>query len=69
MRGTFHTWFINFEFIVRGRMLQYMNGPRMMLAKLDLQEGKISKQQFVMETAQALKLVKFATNCFDEYIA
>ena len=51
----------------RGRMLQYMNGPKLQLAKLDLKEGRIAKQEFVMETAKALKMVKVATQCFDEY--
>ena len=51
----------------RGRMLQYMNGPKLQLAKLDLKEGKIAKQEFVMETAKALRMVKVATQCFDEY--
>ena len=49
-------------------MLQYMNGPRMLLAKSELQEGKLSKTDFMMETARAMKMVKFATKCFDEYI-
>ena len=48
-------------------MLQYMNGPRLMLAKMDLKEGRITKQEFMMETAKALKMVKTATKCFDEF--
>ena len=48
-------------------MLQYMNGPKLMLAKLDLLDGKINKQEFMMETAKAMKMVKFATQCFDEF--
>ena len=47
-------------------MLQYMNGPRLLLAKMNLQEGKITKQEFMIETAKALKMVKIATKCFDE---
>ena len=53
--------------VLRGRMLQYMNGPRLLLAKMDLQEGKITKQEFMIETARALKMVKTATKCFDEH--
>ena len=48
-------------------MLQNMNGPRMMLAKSDLKDGKITKQEFVIETARALKMIKTATKCFDEH--
>ena len=48
-------------------MLQYSNGPRLQLAKLELQAGAITKQQFVAETARALRRVKTATQCFDEY--
>ena len=44
-----------------------MNGPKLQLAKLDLKDGKISKQEFMMETAKAMKMVKIATQCFDEY--
>ena len=43
-----------------------MNGPRLLLAKMSLQEGKITKQEFMIETAKALKMVKIATKCFDE---
>ena len=38
-----------------------------MLAKMDLKEGRITKQEFMMETAKALKMVKTATKCFDEF--
>ena len=48
-------------------MLQYMNGPRMKLAQYSLQEGSISKQEFMMETARALKMIKTATKCFDDH--
>ena len=44
-----------------------MNGPRLLLAKMNLQEGKITKQEFMIETAKALKMVKIATKCFDEH--
>lgn len=47
-------------------MLQFMNGPRMLLAKQDLLTGKITKQEFMMETALAMRMVKTATKCFDE---
>jgi len=53
--------------ILKGRMLQYKNGPELMLAKMDLQEGKISKLQFMQATARAMKNVKMATGCFEEY--
>ena len=43
-----------------------MNGPRLILAKMNLQEGIITKQEFMIETAKALKMVKIATKCFDE---
>ena len=65
-----HTYIYNrvaFILVDRGRMLQYMNGPKLQLAKLDLKEGRIAKQEFVMETAKALRMVKVATQCFDEY--
>ena len=44
-----------------------MNGPRLLLAKMNLQEGKITKEEFMVETAKALKMVKIATKCFDEH--
>ena len=47
-------------------MLQFMNGPRMLLAKQDMVEGRITKQEFMMQTAMAMKMVKTATKCFDE---
>eukprot|EP00092_Neocalanus_flemingeri_P053598 GFUD01063027.1.p1 GENE.GFUD01063027.1~~GFUD01063027.1.p1 ORF type:complete len:151 (-),score=33.79 GFUD01063027.1:29-442(-) len=53
--------------ILRGRMMQYRNGPQLMLAKMDLQEGKISKLEFLQATARAMKNVKMATRCFEEY--
>ena len=56
---------MNYSF-VRGRMLQFMNGPRMLLAKQDMLEGRITKKDFMMETAMAMKMVKMATKCFDE---
>merc|ERR1712110_403597 len=37
--------------LLRGRMLQFMNGPRMLLAKQDMVEGRITKQEFMMQTA------------------
>ena len=43
-----------------------MNGPRLLLAKMNLQEGKMTKQDFMLETAKALKMVKIATKCFDD---
>ena len=58
---------LELDLLSRGRMLQYMNGPRLMLAKMDLKEGRITKQEFMMETAKALKMVKTATKCFDEF--
>merc|ERR1711974_378421 len=50
--------------VLKGRMLQYRNGPKMMLAKIDLQEGKISKAEFLAETAAAMRNVKLASKCF-----
>ena len=46
-------------------MLQYRNGPKMILAKMDLQEGKISKAEFLAETATAMRNVKLASKCFE----
>ena len=47
-------------------MLQFMNGPRMLLAKQEMLEGRITKKDFMMEIALAMKMVKTATKCFDE---
>ena len=44
-----------------------MNGPRLQLAKMNLQEGNITKEEFMIETAKALKMIKTATKCFDEH--
>jgi len=37
----------------------------MMLAKMDFEEGKISKAEFMAETAMAMKNVKIASKCFE----
>ena len=37
----------------------------MMLAKMDMMEGKIGKAEFLAETAAAMKNVKLATKCFE----
>ena len=52
---------------LRGRMIQYMNGPKLQLAKLNLLEGKMSKKEFLQATASAIKSVKTATQCFEDY--
>jgi hypothetical protein len=46
-------------------MLQYRNGPKLQLAKLDLEEGKIGKEEFLVETKAAIRNVKLATKCFE----
>jgi len=51
--------------VLKGRMLQYRNGPKMILAKMDLQEDKISKAEFLAETAAAMRNVKLASKCFE----
>ena len=51
--------------VLKGRMLQYRNGPKMILAKMDLQEGKIGKAEFLAETAAAMRNVKLASKCFE----
>ena len=43
----------------------HRNGPKLMLAKMDLQEGKITKADFMAETAAAMRNVKLATKCFE----
>ena len=37
----------------------------MLLAKMDLEEGKMSKAQFMAETALAMRNIRLATKCFE----
>ena len=37
----------------------------MLLAKMDLEEGKMTKAQFMAETASAMRNIRLATKCFE----
>ena len=53
--------------ILKGRMMQYCNGPRLQLAKMDMKKGDISRAEFMKIAAQAMKNVKMAVKCFEDY--
>ncbi|XP_023323790.1 protein msta [Eurytemora carolleeae] len=53
--------------ILRGRMIQHCNGPKLQLANMDLKNKKISRLEFLQATARSLNNVKIATSCFEDY--
>jgi len=53
--------------ILRGRMLQYINGPKLQIAKMDMQCGKINRPEFLRAAVESIQIVKAATQCFEAY--
>ena len=53
--------------LTRGRVLRNIHKPTLKLAKLNLKEKKITMAQFMNVTKQAIKNMKEAVKCMEDF--
>ena len=53
--------------LTKGRVLRNIHKPTLKLAKLNLKEKKITMNQFVLQTKQAIKNMKEAVRCMEDF--
>ena len=53
--------------LTRGRVLRNIHGPTLRLAKLNLSEKRITMIQFMSVTKQAIKNMKDAVKCMEDF--
>lgn len=53
--------------LIRGRILRQLHLPTLKLAKLKLQDGEISKAEFIGITRDAIKNMKLAVKCLEDF--
>ena len=53
--------------LTRGRVLRNIHKPTLKLAKLNLKEKKITMPQFMNVTKQAIKNMKEAVKCMEDF--